>query len=215
MSLRCIIGLGNPGAEYEATRHNVGFLCVDCFAEKKGCEVDRHKHEALFGRHVTRAGELLLVKPQTYMNASGRAVAALLRAQAATLLSSGAGELDLSESVIVISDDLDLPLGKLRFRGCGSAGGHRGVESVIEYLGTELFSRLRIGVGRPDLERPDLERPDAADYVLEALTGDDRELLMATARHAAAALPLWIRQGIDACANRYNGAAGELSLEET
>jgi PTH1 family peptidyl-tRNA hydrolase len=210
VSLRCIVGLGNPGAEYEATRHNVGFLCVDFYAEMKSCAVERRQYEALFGRAAGSGLDLLLVKPQTYMNASGRAVATLLRAQTETLLQPAESDLDLRDELLVISDDLDLPFGKLRFRGRGSAGGHRGVESVIDALGTDLFSRLRIGVGRREVESQ-----DAAEYVLESLTGEERELLKASAQHAAAALPLWVRQGVDACANRYNGTAGELSLEDT
>ena len=183
---------------------------MDYFAETKGCELKRREYDALFGRTATSGLDLILVKPQTYMNASGRAVAALLRAQAGTLLEAAEGDLDLRSELLVISDDLDLPFGKLRFRGRGSAGGHRGVESVIDALGTDLFSRLRIGVGRREVESQ-----DAAEYVLEPLVGEEREVLSASAQHAAAALPLWVRQGVDACANRYNGTAGELSLEDT
>ena len=171
--------------------------------------------------------EVLLVQPQTYMNRSGAAVAALLGeriadgtrgAESAGQDTDGADDSDTEGEMVkssppapdwrgrllVVYDDLDLPLGKLRYRGKGSSGGHRGLQSIIESLGTERVDRLKVGIGRDS-------GVDAADYVLEPVTGEEREQLYAVAAHAADTLPVWLAAGGAECANRFNGSAGEFS----
>jgi PTH1 family peptidyl-tRNA hydrolase len=168
------------------------------------------KLESLYADRELYGEKTALVKPQTYMNHSGRAVRAIVRYFAASALEPEATAVaglrepaDLSRQLLVIFDDLDLPLGKLRFRDRGSSGGHRGVASVIEALGTDRFSRLRVGIGRE-------VGTEAADYVLETVGGDDEERLLEAAAHAAKTLPAWLQEGVEACANRFNGPGGEL-----
>ena len=134
-----IVGLGNPGEEYEWSRHNLGFMLIDKLARDRGIEVRRRECQALVGRAVLEGSEVQLVKPQTFMNLSGETVSCLLAKQ-----QSG----ELARDLIVISDDLALPFGRIRIRARGSAGGHNGLKSIIEALGTEEFARLRVGVGR-------------------------------------------------------------------
>jgi PTH1 family peptidyl-tRNA hydrolase len=169
----------------------------------------------LFADRLVYGERVALVKPQSYMNLSGPPVRAVVRYFAGEILepergaggdtgegasgkAAGGKAVDLSASLLVVCDDLDLPMGKLRFRARGSSGGHRGVASIIEALGTERFSRLRVGIGRP-------EGGDAAAYVLERLGGESEQALSGSARRAAETLPLWIQEGVAACANRFNG----------
>ncbi|MBI4081950.1 MAG: aminoacyl-tRNA hydrolase [Candidatus Lambdaproteobacteria bacterium] len=133
-----VVGLGNPGREYERSRHNLGFMVLDRLAQRYGVESWSRKANALVARGMAGGKAFLLAKPQTYMNLSGRAVAALL----------GFYKIDPAECLVVV-DDLDLPLGKVRARSQGSDGGHKGLRSIIETLGTSAFKRIRIGIGRP------------------------------------------------------------------
>lgn len=193
------------------SRHNLGFLVVDQFRTTEDFSRPLKKFESLYVDKEIYGEKVALVKPQTYMNLSGRAVQAVLRYFAASLLEqeegkSGPGReepIDLSRHLLVIFDDLDLPLGKLRFRGRGSSGGHRGVASVIDAIGTDRFSRLRVGSGRE-------AGREAAEFVLEPLSAEDENRLREAAVLAAKTLPLWIQEGVDACANRFNGLEGEL-----
>lgn len=136
--MKCIVGLGNPGAKYTNTRHNIGFLAIDALAEKHGIKLSESKFKALFGTGMINGERVVLVKPLTYMNLSGEAVRPLLDFYKIAV-----------EDVLVIYDDLDLPLEKLRLRSKGSAGGHNGVKSLIQHLGTQEIKRLKLGVGRP------------------------------------------------------------------
>ena len=196
---RFIVGLGNPGERYAATRHNVGFLAVEKFCREFEFALPRREHESLVARARWRGdrSEVVVVRPQSFMNRSGRAVRSLL---AAELESDDLA--DLRSRLLVVHDDIDLPLGKLRYRSRGSAGGHRGIDSIALELRTTLFDRLKVGIGRG--------ANDAADYVLAPLAGAEQDEIDAVAAHASSTIPTWIAEGCAACANRYNGRDGEL-----
>jgi PTH1 family peptidyl-tRNA hydrolase len=196
-ALRVIVGLGNPGESYRSSRHNVGFLVVERFSELEGFPPPRRDGGVLHARKRVHGHVVCLVCPQTFMNLSGPAVRDFLE----ELASPGeVGESEYGDVMLVVHDDLDLPFGKLRFRGRGSSGGHRGVESIMEALGTDGFSRLKVGIGRREGEA-------ASDYVLEPLRGEDEKALLQIAEGAARTLPSWVREGTEAAASRYNGQA--------
>ncbi|MDD4334069.1 MAG: aminoacyl-tRNA hydrolase [Desulfotomaculaceae bacterium] len=186
--MKLIAGLGNPGREYAATRHNIGFMAIDRLAHKLGVSVDKKKFKALFTQGRIGPEKVLLAKPQTYMNLSGEAVSALLRWHKL-------GPADL----IVVFDDMDLPPGKLRIRQEGGSGGHKGMESIIMSLGTEGFTRLRIGVGKP--ADPGF---DGAGYVLSRLAGDDVKIFEESVNLAAEAIHCMVSTGVENAMNEYN-----------
>ena len=155
-----ILGLGNPGPQYELTRHNIGFFVADNLAEKYGIKLKHHKHQAQYGTGAIQDHEVVLAKPLTYMNRSGRSAKALLAASDI-----------LTENLIVIHDDIDLPLGKIKVKNKGGDGGQLGVRSIKEVLLTDQFSRVRVGVGRPE------DREDIVDYVLSPFAEDEMEIL--------------------------------------
>ena len=183
-----IVGLGNPGEKYERTRHNVGFLVVDALAERLGVPVQKLKHRALTNTVRLAGQKALLMKPVTFMNLSGEAVGDAARFYKLP-----------PERVLVISDDTALPLGKLRLRKGGSAGGHNGLKSIIQHLGTDQFPRLRLGVG--EKLRPDY---DMADWVLGRLQGEDWKAMEAAVDRAADAVEHVLAHGVDAAMNRFN-----------
>ncbi len=183
--MKLIAGLGNPGAKYKSTRHNIGFEVLDTLAARHGLEWDSAPAEALLARWRTK--EALLVKPLTYMNLSGHAVGQLLR-----FFKIETGDL------LVIVDEAQLDLGRLRTRTEGSAGGHNGLKSLIEQLGTDQFPRLRIGVGRGDTRR------DLADHVLAKFDNDEREIVAETIARAADAVETFVSEGIGPMMNRFN-----------
>lgn len=184
-----IVGLGNPGSEYERTRHNVGFRTVDLLAKQAEVKIDRAKFRALT-RSANLAGQkVLLLKPETYMNRSGEAV------QLAAMFY----KVPISH-ILVLSDDISLPVGKIRVRAEGSAGGHNGLKSIIEQLDSQDFPRVRIGVGAKP--HPDY---DLADWVLSNFTPEEEILLIPAIEHAAAAVLELIQNGPQSAANRYNG----------
>ena len=156
-----IVGLGNPGKQYETTRHNAGFLMIDALASRYSATVNRGKHKALVGEATIGGKRVLLMKPQTFMNLSGEAVGEAMRFY----------KLDVSK-IIVISDDISLDVGKLRVRRKGSAGGHNGLKSINECLGSEDYSRIKIGVGKKP--HPDY---DLADWVLSNFSSDEQKAL--------------------------------------
>ena len=182
------MGLGNPGREYERTRHNAGFRAIDLLAEKLGCKIDKAKFQGLYGQVNYNGVKLFLLKPQTFMNLSGDAVA-----QAAKFYKIP------PERVIVVSDEISLPIGKLRIRTKGSAGGHNGLKDIIAKLGTDAFPRIRIGVGAPP--HPDY---DMADWVLSSFKNQDAEDMLAAAARAAQAAQCYITQGAERAMNRFN-----------
>lgn len=186
--MKLIVGLGNPGREYAATRHNIGFMVVDRLAHKLGLAVEKKKFNALLGQGQIRSERVLLAKPQTYMNLSGEAVTALLNWY----------KLEPAD-LIVVFDDMDLPPGKLRIRLEGSSGGHKGMESIILALGTDGFPRLRIGVGRP--ETPEF---DSANYVLSRLTAGDVKIFEEAVNLAVDAICCLVGEGLETAMNEYN-----------
>ncbi|MCI8510574.1 MAG: aminoacyl-tRNA hydrolase [Lachnospiraceae bacterium] len=182
-----IVGLGNPGKEYENTRHNVGFMALDALADQLGADVSERKHKALCGRAVIGGEKVILLKPQTYMNASGES------------LRAAADYYKLPpERVLVIYDDISLEPGQLRIRAKGSAGGHNGVKSIIAHLGTQEFLRIKIGVGA----KP--PRMDLAAYVLSHLGQGERETLENAAKEAAQAACELLTEGIEPAMNAHN-----------
>ena len=184
-----VVGLGNPGEKYENTRHNVGFLTVDELAERARVPVQKLKYRALTNTVELGGARALLMKPVTYMNLSGEAVG-----QAARFYKIP------PERVLVISDDVSLPLGKLRIRKSGSAGGHNGLKNIIQHLGTDQFPRVKIGVG--EKPHPDY---DMADWVLSRFTGEDLKTITQAVKRAADAVECVVKDGPDKAMNRFNG----------
>jgi len=183
-----IVGLGNPGDQYEHTRHNVGFLVIDELAERAGVPVRRVRHRALINTAAIGAQNVLLMKPTSYMNRSGESVA------------DGAFFHKLRPPhILVICDDVALPLGKLRIRRAGSAGGHNGLKSIIQSLHSEEFPRLRLGVGGKP--HPDY---DMADWVLSKLSGEDKTVVDLAVKRAADAVTCILSEGFDAAMAKYN-----------
>lgn len=185
--MRIIVGLGNPGAKYDGTRHNIGFAVVDALAAKCRAKVSKRACKALVGTCRAAGEEVRLAKPQTFMNLSGESVAGLLREAKAGL-----------SDLVVIHDDLDLPLGRIRIRKSGGDGGHNGVSSVMAELGTGAFVRVKVGIGRPP------EGVDPAEYVLTVFGRDEIEAAREAAGRAVDAVFSIIVEGPDKAMNRFN-----------
>ena len=186
--MKVIVGLGNPGPKYAGTRHNVGFDVVDYLAAGPGCSPFREKFEAFVAELKEGDETVLLVKPLTFMNLSGRSVRAILDFYKLPL-----------EQLLVVCDDFNLPLGKLRIRTKGSHGGQNGLRNIQEQLGTDEYTRLRIGVGQPG-------PGDAVDHVLSKFKPGERKAVEDAIATAAQAALTWIRQGAEAAMNRFNGS---------
>lgn len=189
--MKLIIGLGNPGREYTGTRHNIGFAVLAELARKHGLNFDKRCCHSRTGEGRIIGQEVVLAKPQTYMNLSGNAVAALMRRY----------KLKLSD-ILVVHDDIDLPLGKIRLRANGSAGGHNGIKSIIASVGSMDFARLKIGIGRP--ESPDVERREVVDHVLTGFNADERKAAEEAIGNSVQAIVLVVEQGLEAAMNRFN-----------
>ena len=183
-----VVFLGNPGTKYEMTRHNAGFMAGDAMAKAQGAAINRSRFKALTGTCDIGGETVMLMKPQTFMNLSGEAVA-----QAVSFYKLA------PDHVIVVSDEVALPIGKLRIRTKGSAGGHNGLKNIIALLGTDQFPRIRIGVGAAS--HPDY---DMADWVLSSFKGKDAEDILAAAARAAEAVECYITKGADRAMNLYN-----------
>lgn len=184
-----IVGLGNPGKEYGNTRHNAGFRAIDLLAEALGCKIDKGKFQGLYGQTVYNGRKLYLLKPQTYMNLSGRSV-----------LQLSAYYQIPPQRIIVLFDDIFLEPGRLRIRADGSAGGHNGIKSIIGDLGSQAFPRVKIGVGAKIHPEQDL-----ADWVLSSFSAGEEKALSASLPKAAEAALCIIDHGIGEAANRFNG----------
>ncbi len=184
-----IVGLGNPGSEYEWTRHNVGFLLIDRLAADAGITVKRRECRSLVGGGVIEGQRSKLVKPQTYMNLSGEAVTCLVAKDELV---------ELSKSLVVISDDLALPFGTIRLRARGSAGGHNGLKSIIATLGTNEFIRLRIGI------QPEHQISDAKKFVLDEFAAAERRAVKQILERSAEAVRSVLRDGIAKAMSLYN-----------
>jgi PTH1 family peptidyl-tRNA hydrolase len=189
--MKLIVGLGNPGKEYSTNRHNIGFLCINHLARQQHISLDKKQGKARVGMGVIFETQVVLAKPQTYMNASGIAVHNLL------------GKYKLTpDDLIVIHDDLDLPLGKIRIKPGNSAGGHNGIKSIIGSLGTQEFTRIRIGISRPQTEGAAEET--IVDYVLGDFEGDDRKLVDETIKKVGDAILSLVTEGLTATMNKFN-----------
>ena len=184
-----VVGLGNPEPKYDTTRHNAGFMAIDHIAAKAGCKVNQLKFKSLCGLCELEGKKVMLLKPTTYMNLSGEAVGEAARFYKIP-----------PDRVLVISDDVSLPQGKLRVRRSGSAGGHNGLKNIIAHLGTDQFPRIKVGVGGKP--HPD---SDMADWVLSKFTGPDRQAMEAAIARAADAVTCLLSQGVDQAMARYNG----------
>ena len=183
-----IVGLGNPTKEYERTRHNAGFDAVDMLADKLNVTVAERKHKGLCGKGMIGGEKVILLKPQTYMNLSGESIRGLVDYY----------KVDEESELIVIYDDVSLDPGQIRIRKKGSAGGHNGIKSIIANLGTEVFPRVKVGVG----QKP--RQYDLADYVLGHFSREEREQMAEGYRHAAEAVKYMVTDRVDEAMNEYN-----------
>jgi len=181
-----ILGLGNPGRAYLCTRHNVGFQCVDRLARQYGIAMNDRRRQAMLGTGSIQDKDVVLAKPRTFMNHSGVAARYLLDRYRVT-----------PQEMLVVCDDMDLPLGKLRIRARGSSGGHNGLNSIIAEAGTQEFPRLRIGIGRPQGE-------DAISHVLETFTSEERRVMEEATGLAAEAVAWLVQYGLESAMNKYN-----------
>ena len=192
--MKLIIGLGNPDRRYRHTRHNVGWEVIDRVGRRLGIAVDQEDGWATIGGGTVGRRRVLLAKPQTYVNLSGTAVADLRRRHRVKI-----------EDLVVVVDDLDLPLGRLRLRPGGSHGGHNGLRSIIDALGSDAFPRLRVGIGRPP------EGMDPAQFVLTPFTAEERATMDPALERAAEAIETVIREGLQAAMNRFNAKPAAVS----
>jgi peptidyl-tRNA hydrolase, PTH1 family len=181
-----LVGLGNPGSKYQLTRHNAGFLVVDHIAQKYGIDLDKHDFSCIYGKGRVSGKDILLAKPQTFMNLSGRAVFSLVSFFKLN-----------PEQVLVIYDDLDLPPGTIRIKLSGSSGGHRGLDSILGILGTKHIPRLRIGIGKPDGE-------PVVDYVLTPFMEDEKPLFKRVIETSAEASISFITESPEYAMNHFN-----------
>lgn len=185
--MKLVAGLGNPGRNYDGTRHNVGFVVLDELARRYGLRFEPSRASAVEARWRVADEVVLLVKPLTFMNLSGEAIGALLRFYKVAIA-----------DLLVVCDDVNLPLGKLRARGAGSEGGHNGLRSVAEHLGTTEYARLRIGVGRGDMRR------DLADHVTARFEPDEQPGIVSAIARAADAVETWSADGLVKMMNAFN-----------
>jgi PTH1 family peptidyl-tRNA hydrolase len=183
-----IVGLGNPGREYRETRHNIGFMAVDALAASLSIKLTRVQFKAITGTGYIEQSRVILAKPQTFMNLSGQAVSSLMHYYKIE-----------KDHFLVINDDLDLPLGTLRIRPGGGSAGQRGMESIIEKLGTQEFPRLRLGIGRPPGQM------DAKDYVLQTFSAAEADLLRLVLESAVSAVKTFVTEGLEPAMNKFNG----------
>ncbi len=185
--MKLIVGLGNPGIEYEKTRHNAGFLLIDRLCEKLSLELDKSKCRARYGIFRYKGDRIIIAKPQTYMNLSGEAVVSLMHFY----------DIDVSD-LIVVHDDLDLPVGKLRLRRQGSSGGQKGMGNIIQLLGTSKIDRIRIGISND-------KKIDTKDYVLSSFSKEDEKILDEVFDKGAEALIYAFDHDFDLVMSKYNG----------
>lgn len=186
--MKLIVGLGNPGSQFDMTRHNIGFIIVDALAEHWGIRMNQSKFNGLYGTGMVRGEKVVLLKPLTYMNLSGEAIAPLARFYKIK-----------PEDIGVIYDDLDLPKGKIRLRQKGSAGGHNGIKSTIQHLGGEGFNRIRVGIGRPEGRIP------VPDFVLTRFKEDEWDIMKEAVEKSVKACDLWLDEPFLKVMNVFNG----------
>jgi PTH1 family peptidyl-tRNA hydrolase len=184
--MKIVVGLGNPGKRYQGTRHNVGFAVVDALAEGPSVTSFQHRFDADVAEWLENSDKVLLVKPATFMNLSGKAVRQVVDFYQTDL-----------DNLLVVCDDFNLPLGKLRFRAKGTHGGHNGLRDIQNHLGTTAYARLRIGVDAP-------EEDEAIDHVLGRFRPSERPIIDDAVARGVQGVALWLKQGIGACMNQYN-----------
>jgi PTH1 family peptidyl-tRNA hydrolase len=191
--MKLIVGLGNPGKTYAHNRHNVGFRCLNYFARLHSIRFDHRQCRAKVGISERRGEKLLLAKPGTFVNLSGNSVAGLVHKHDIPL-----GDL------LVIYDDLDLPLGKIRLRQSGSSGGHKGMNSIISALGSEAFPRIRVGIGRPQIEEQSISEDAIVNYVLSDFSPQEEAVIKPVLVKVAEAIDCFLNQGIVAAMSKFN-----------
>ncbi|MFA5536899.1 MAG: aminoacyl-tRNA hydrolase [Bacillota bacterium] len=185
--MKLVVGLGNPGVRYETSRHNVGFMVADLIGDQLGIHFKKSRHHALLGETSFKGGKLLVAKPLTYMNLSGNAVLSLKNWYKLN-----------PEEIIIIYDDMDLEVGRIRIRNQGSAGGQKGMASIIQALGTEKLTRVKIGIGRPP------EGWESADHVLSIFSDEDWQVMQKVLPSAAEAVLELIQNSLEKVMNKYN-----------
>ncbi|MEE8618728.1 MAG: aminoacyl-tRNA hydrolase [Dehalococcoidales bacterium] len=193
--MKIIVGLGNPGRGYANNRHNIGFICLNHFARAQGIRFDKKQDKARIGTGEVADNKVVLVRSQTYMNLSGESISRLIKRF----------DINLND-LLVIHDDLDLPLGKIRIRQGGSSGGHKGIESIVACLGRQDFVRLRVGIGRPTATEDSSEISDAdiIAYVLTGFTPDQKQIITTVIPRVSEAIYCLLSEGLTAAMNKYN-----------
>ncbi|MBL7165114.1 MAG: aminoacyl-tRNA hydrolase [Dehalococcoidales bacterium] len=195
LSYRLIVGLGNPGERYARNRHNIGFMCIENYAEKYGIRINKKQATSRIGTGEILGYDVIIAMPETFMNRSGLAVNRLRQKHQVR-----------RENIIVIHDDLDLPPGRIRIRPVGSSAGHKGITSVIDHLGRNDFARIRVGIGRPagTDESTGVADADIVAYVLGDLTPEDEETFREVIPRVGEAIDLILTEGLQAAMNKYN-----------
>lgn len=191
--MKLIVGLGNPGKNYAHNRHNIGFRCLNYFARLHSIRFERRQCQSRVGFGEVGGEKLLLAKPRTFVNASGKAVGCLASKYGVHL-----------NDLLVIYDDLDLPLGKIRLRRSGGSGGHKGMKSIIPALGSEDFSRIRVGIGRPKVEELSNNEDVVVNYVLSNFTPQEERLIKPVIARVAEAVDCFLTQGIEVAMSKFN-----------
>ncbi len=186
-AMKCIVGLGNPGKKFEQTRHNIGFMIIDELARRHQIKLKKKKFNGLYALESINGEKVVLLEPQTYMNLSGESIRPLVEYY----------EIDLSD-IVVIYDELDLPQGKIRLREKGGHGGHNGIRSIIDHLGTKEFKRIRVGIGRPSTPMP------VPDYVLGAFSKQEQQTMDQVVEKAADACEAWLEKPFLEVMNEFN-----------
>ena len=191
--MKLIVGLGNPGKTYAHNRHNAGFRCLNYFARLHSIRFDHRQCRARVGIGEVRGEKLLLAKPGTFVNLSGDPVACLVRKH----------DIPLSD-LLIIYDDLDLPLGKIRLRQSGSSGGHKGMNSIVSTLGSEDFPRIRVGIGRPQADEQSINEDAIINYVLNDFSPQEEAIIKPVIAKVAEAIDCFITEGIEAAMSKFN-----------
>jgi len=193
--MKLIVGLGNPGRKYEKNRHNIGFMCLKYFARRHRIRFDKKQGKARIGSGEVVGSKVIVARPQTYINLSGQAVGRLVRKFSISL-----------DNLLVIHDDLDLPLGKIRIRRGGGSAGHKGVESIAAELGSQDLLRIRVGIGRPIIttDSTEISEADIITYVLSDFTPDEKQTITRVIPRVSEAILCLLTEGLTAAMNRYN-----------
>ena len=191
--MKLIIGLGNQGRVYSRNRHNIGFICLNHFARQQDIRLNKKQCQARTGTGEIDSNIILLARPQTYMNLSGQSVSRLVKKFKLGL-----------DDLIVIHDDLDLPLGKLRIRQGGSSGGHKGIESIIGELESQDFIRIRVGIGRPTTNATEISEADIVEYVLSDFAPDEKQKIAPVIARVTEAIICLLTEGLESAMNKYN-----------